>query len=261
MISREQAETNLRQDIQHAWEPWYNRDTINRSQFSRAIRNALAPTLIEQYKAAALVLLRQFIEDDSIDMDEVDELADKSMSEHAAAIAEGVADTTVKWVEDDENPGRAFDRDRAELISITEITRARTMGEMAAAALLEDVDIQLVARWWTADDERVCPVCGPLHKTLEKYWSEFFPRGTPAHPRCRCGIDWKEKAKRKSRRTRKVGRMGRRSRRSGFGRMRSRSREEIEGFEIIKGRFLESKRPKPSIDSANRKSDDSSSLT
>ena len=96
--------------------------------FSRAIRNALAPTLIEQYKMAALVLLRQFVDKESIDMDQ---LADKSMEELARATADGIAETTAKWVEGDKNPLRTFNRDRAELIAITEITFRRGGGSLA----------------------------------------------------------------------------------------------------------------------------------
>ena len=238
-MSREQAETTLRQDIEYAWEPWLDKDTIPQSKFSRVIRNALAPNLIGQYKEAAMVLLRKFIKEDDIDEDELDELADSAMTKHSAWIAGMVTETTTKWIEDDQNPGRAFSRERAELIAITEITRARTMGEMAAAELLAEVDVILVGTWITMEDELVCEVCGPLHLTPESYWSEFFPNGSPAHVRCRCNIEWKEKAKRPSKRTKQVGRMGKRSRpKKVFSRMRRRSAEEVEGFEVITGTRL-----------------------
>ena len=238
-MSREQAETTLRQDIEYAWEPWLDKDTIPQSKFARTIRNALSSTLIAQYKEAAHSLLRKFVEEEDIDQDELDELADSTMTKHSKWIAELVTETTTKWIEDDENPGRAFSRDRAELIAITEITRARSMGELAAAQLLEDIGVEVVGTWITREDEMVCNVCGPLNKTPESYWSEFFPNGSPAHVRCRCNIEWNEKAKRKSRRTKKVGRMTKRAPKSGFARMRASKREEVSGFEVLKNRLVE----------------------
>jgi hypothetical protein len=111
---------------------------------------------------------------------------------------------------------------------------------MAATELLAEVDVILVGTWITAEDEMVCvDICKPLHNTPESYWSEFYPNGSPAHPRCRCMIDWKEKAKRPSKRTKQVGRMGKRSRpKKVFSRMRRRSAEEVEGFEVIVGTRL-----------------------
>lgn len=43
-------------------------------------------------------------------------------------------------------------------------------------------------RWKTAQDERVCPICGPLHN-LTIGWEEAFPTGgvmPDNHPNCRC---------------------------------------------------------------------------
>jgi len=40
--------------------------------------------------------------------------------------------------------------------------------------------------WETANDERVCPICGALHRKREGEWGGLS--GPPAHPRCRCGV-------------------------------------------------------------------------
>ena len=383
-MSREVAETRLRQDIESAWEPWYASDTIATSKLARRVRDALEPSLIAEFKNAARDLLLKFIETDGIDEAELDQLAEEEMTPHSAEIGRLVADTTEKWVEEDANPERAFSKERAELIAITEITRARTQGEFAAAALLDEIGIPLVGRWYTEEDERVCfpagtlvstpggdiaieklacgdlvltrigprrveatavrnytgrmveiaagdrrvvstenhrywtlehewtlgrnvrrghhlysvddkhvevtrvvnfglsesnnaipflaktdrhdspvcsrklrsvevydiqvegkseffangvlvhncEICGPLHKTLEAYWSQFFPKGSPAHVRCRCRIDWKEKAKRKpkAKRTEPVGRIRRRA--------RTRSRESVQYFKVIKPTWI-----------------------
>lgn len=256
-LSREQSETRLRQDIEEAWEPYFERTSINRTQFARRMRYAIEPVLIAEYKSAALALLQRFLKPEDIDLDELDELADTDMQKWCIELGGMLAEVTGKWIEDDENPGRAFSRERAELIAITEITRARTQGEMAAAAILEELDILLDARWFTMEDEMVCSICGPLHKTPEKFWREILPNGTPAHPRCRCRLDWKEK----KRRPKLIGRIRRAARgtapeepetpgRSSVqrfsrvrrpARMQTRRRETVEDFEVLRSstRFFE----------------------
>lgn len=253
MQSREHSETILRQDIESAWEPYFDRDTINQSQFSRRIRNAVEPSLITEYKQAAMELLLRFVKPEDIDTDELDELADDEMGKWSRELGDMIATTTARWVEDDNNPGRAFSRERAELISITEITRSRTAGQLAASSILEDLDILLDALWKTSDDELVCEICGPLHKTNEKFWSNIFPLGPPQpHPRCRCSLSWEER-KRRGKQVKRIKKPSRRkpsnvdsqetpgrSSKARFSRVRrpsrlqTRSKESVEGFGVIK---------------------------
>lgn len=113
-----------------------------------------------------------------------------------------------------------WSRERAELIASTEITRAYAQGQIRA---WQQTGVVRSMRWNTANDERVCPICGPLGG-LE--WSEgetvpgsidqqladgvvtelgspfVHPGGggragrfegrtyeaPPAHPRCRCWV-------------------------------------------------------------------------
>lgn len=81
-----------------------------------------------------------------------------------------------------------FGRDRAELIAVTEVTRAYAEGNRiayGASGVVEEII------WRTSNDERVCPVCGPLADRFAPLKTGFagvrtgFP---PAHPRCRCWI-------------------------------------------------------------------------
>jgi hypothetical protein len=49
-------------------------------------------------------------------------------------------------------------------------------------------------RWYTKRDEKVCPVCGPLHnktRTLDGNWPDNG-EDPPRHPLCRCEIKGKE---------------------------------------------------------------------
>lgn len=75
---------------------------------------------------------------------------------------------------------------RAELIAVTETTRAIAEGNTRAWEAA-----QVWGREWrTARDELVCPVCGPLHQQRAQL-GQAFPGNIgnpPAHPNCRCII-------------------------------------------------------------------------
>ena len=98
---------------------------------------------------------------------------------------------TENWTIDDLT--RALERwhspRRAELIATTETTRAVVEGERAAVEqMTAETGIELVPIWLTANDEMVCPVCGPRHKKPIK--DGIYP---PLHPRCRCGTAYEPK--------------------------------------------------------------------
>lgn len=114
-----------------------------------------------------------------------------------------------------------------ETLSITETTRAISAGENATTAEVEreleqlgrqagtvdDVTapgeaqlgqrkplkmpgmekLNLIKRWHSRRDERVCKVCGPLDGTTQSTWQSKFPGGPPAHPSCRCWLSYEVK--------------------------------------------------------------------
>lgn len=76
---------------------------------------------------------------------------------------------------------------RAELVAVTETTRAFAEGNRAAwreSGIIEQRE------WRTANDELVCPICGPLANTVAGLDESFGGGidGPPAHPRCRCWV-------------------------------------------------------------------------
>jgi len=76
---------------------------------------------------------------------------------------------------------------RAETVAITAATEAATAGVRTYRdGLRAEHNLEYVMIWETANDERVCPVCGALHGTREDEWGGRS--GPPAHPRCRCGV-------------------------------------------------------------------------
>ena len=98
--------------------------------------------------------------------------------------------------------GRAFGPVRAEMIAVTEVTRAASEAEVQIGEEMAGEGLFLDAVWKTNNDELVCPICAPLNgKKAEgyrgkrrPYWihptkrTEIDP--PPAHPRCRCWISW-----------------------------------------------------------------------
>jgi hypothetical protein len=88
----------------------------------------------------------------------------------------------------DEVIDQAFGPSRVENIAVTETTGAASAaGEIAVDATVGRNEED---RWFTAEDQRVCPICAPLNGKNRSDWSRFFPDGPPAHPRCRCWIEY-----------------------------------------------------------------------
>lgn len=79
---------------------------------------------------------------------------------------------------------QAFGPVRAEMIAVTEVTRAASEGEQAIARGLAEQGIHMRPIWQTNNDELVCPICGPKHNKEIK--DGQYP---PAHPRCRCWVN------------------------------------------------------------------------
>lgn len=75
---------------------------------------------------------------------------------------------------------------RAEMIAVTETTRAAVEGERALVeALQKESGIAMVPIWKTNNDEiaRRCPICWPRHGKEIK--DNVYP---PGHPNCRCWV-------------------------------------------------------------------------
>lgn len=87
----------------------------------------------------------------------------------------------------------AFGVARAEMIAVTETTRAAAAGETAIADQLAENGVTMVATWNTSEDELVCLTCEPLDGVPENAgggWTSPTTGETidmpPAHPYCRC---------------------------------------------------------------------------
>ena len=78
---------------------------------------------------------------------------------------------------------------RGALIAATEITR--TIGNVGRIIWRRVPGVNHLV-WYTRRDERVCPICQPLHGTVTNK-KGVFPGGyvsPPAHPKCRCDVSY-----------------------------------------------------------------------
>ena len=99
-------------------------------------------------------------------------------------ISTGISDTLTRGqISDALEP--YFGPRRAEMIAITEVTRAAAQGEAGLVAQLGDVGIEITAVWHTSADDAVCEICGEYDGQEQgDGWDEL----PPAHPGCRCFI-------------------------------------------------------------------------
>jgi len=166
------------------------------------VRELEAP-LREMAQEAQVSFLAQHPEI-GIDVAEANAAAGGWANRYAYDLVEGLQDTTRRalqqaignWLR---TPGQSmeslyaalepyFGRVRAEMIAITEVTRAFAEGERLLGERLQREGFRLEPVWNTANDERVCSVCAPNHrKRRSEGWTVDWP---PPHPRCRCWITW-----------------------------------------------------------------------
>ena len=94
-----------------------------------------------------------------------------------------------------------FDEQRALQIAVTETTRAYAKGNQLGAEQLkvEWPDVPVVEIWHTNNDDRVCPLCGPLDGTEVEQGSGFYEADDsgyqdgypPFRVNCRCWTSYR----------------------------------------------------------------------
>jgi SPP1 gp7 family putative phage head morphogenesis protein len=184
-------------------------------EYSKPLRDAMIGVLQEvaqagaehgrkQVERAAFGIKRENIVIDSQAVDWTLANADAAQwaIEYGYQLIQGITDTTRKQIatliryfvdnsitinelRDQLMAGNLFSKHRATMIAVTEVTRAFQNGSMAAWRASGVVEGR---EWQTAVDERVCPLCGPLHGKVAKL-NEPFGFGIsdpPRHVMCRC---------------------------------------------------------------------------
>lgn len=83
---------------------------------------------------------------------------------------------------------------RAKVIADTELTTAFQRASDMLQEEAQEAGMDTEEIWYTAEDEKVCPVCGPLDQQPESIWRNTQPGGPPAHIGCRCRTRVTQKA-------------------------------------------------------------------
>ena len=84
-----------------------------------------------------------------------------------------------------------FGERRAEMIAVTEITRASSLGEQALVDEItsQNPDIVFTPVWETENDDVVCEICEPRNgKASGDGWDIEVDGPPPAHVHCRCAL-------------------------------------------------------------------------
>lgn len=132
---------------------------------------------------------------------------DEVLRQLAGTTQTGVGQAVARWVDNGEtldvlinDLGVYFSPQRAAMIAATEVTRAYAEGTVTG---YRESGVVERLMWRTANDEKVCPICGAMHNKVVGINARFdteipadvrkrFPNVTfqrpPAHPNCRCWI-------------------------------------------------------------------------
>lgn len=178
---------------------------------NKAIRNALKKfvgPIVEEIHRRVLILMLIFFGDDddarsafgsAINQEgplyrDLQRQARRRAREQVDILGRQMSDTNRTWwdeMPDDTEPeqwvtDRLLTDSRIENVAITETTSAVTIAERTVIDEAKELGVDVTMIWQTKLDERVCPVCGPLHGSGPAKWFEDFRKGPPAHVRCRC---------------------------------------------------------------------------
>ncbi len=144
-------------------------------ELGNAVQRDLAPELASVFDEAANKL------EPSVPMDRISGRATAYASQWSGFVGVGISEALPE----------ELTRERAEKIAATEVTRAITAGEAAAILLIAALTGQTFRPiWHTERDALVCPVCFPLHGTGMEIYGAVSSAGPPAHPNCRCWLDY-----------------------------------------------------------------------
>lgn len=172
------------------------------SNYSHALRKEIVPALEKIFLASAQGMLDK-TPSIGVDWTLVNKQASEWASKYGFDLVKDLSDTTrtalqakvAAFYENQltiaqfaESLEPLFGPVRAEMIAVTETTRAAVRGQAALVDELNKTGIVMEPFFVTSEDETVCPICSPLNgKRVDE---SDFP---PLHPRCRCDIVYRFK--------------------------------------------------------------------
>jgi len=178
----------------------FNRQQPNTSRLDEALLVALLLALIGA--TTANTLQRGAALGVSLSIDDINRAASQWAREYSFGVVRGINETTRRAISDAvqqyaSTPGMTIDdvarlleptfgQRRASTIATTEITRAYSQAAQITQSQLADQGVIVKQQWVTWRDDRVCPVCAPLHNSFD--WDTSFIFGPPAHVNCRCWL-------------------------------------------------------------------------
>jgi hypothetical protein len=184
LANRRKYEDELAAALLLVWE----RNKGNWGPLERGVKDSLGLTLSKSYSDAAhnMGLSVMGLNRKNIDADEVRTAAGKWATARANELAKDIVQTTKDMGD--------LDDARAAMIAATEITGSVSAGEAGAAAFLATKGTgKYTAKWRTEDDALVCEICEPLNGASVEVYGDVSPSGPPAHPNCRCWLEYEEK--------------------------------------------------------------------
>lgn len=162
----------------------------------------------EELAAMMLLIFASSAIQHGLDRERATEQAERFASSRSSDVAgqyvqnrqEEIARATIDWRERvnkgeailkrevEDRTSRSFGPRKAAQIAVNETTNAAVDG--GEAGVRETVGFDEDDTWFTVNDQRVCPICEPLHRSKRSNWTSKFPTGPPAHVGCRCWIHY-----------------------------------------------------------------------
>lgn len=167
--------------------------------YSNALKKEIVPALERVFLASAQAMLDK-TPAIGVDWTLVNKQASQWASRYGFDPVSGITDTTREALQQKvsaffenqmtmpqfrESLEALFGPVRAEMIAVTETTRAASASTMELQSQINQSGIRFVAVWKTAFDDVVCPICEPLNETKQ---GEGWDTPPPAHVRCRCDV-------------------------------------------------------------------------
>jgi len=166
------------------------------------MRNNLMATLQEELELAYIETAQSFagLLSFAIGADRLQKLADQWATETVPPLVNSLIETTRASLQDLARRAPSLPLDRRALLGLlgaatlfglsraisiarTAATQVNSAAEDAVTREVGTRGSRVVEKWYTKEDERVCPICRPLH---EKARGDGWTEPPPAHPNCRC---------------------------------------------------------------------------
>lgn len=172
----------------------------------QAITRAFERLVRDEQEAAAVAILLLLTD---IPVAQARRTAQTAVAPLARQAAQSLSQQLAGRAMSGEPIGQILTPDRAARTAATAITAAASAVEIEARAAqtapdqpapkrdqfgripLAQIRDGQIAIWQTERDSRVCKICAPLHGQDQDVWQDEFPFGPPAHPNCRCFLNYR----------------------------------------------------------------------